>query len=129
MTLCFGFFQSYWGFTAKKPISADLGSMPLARRTWRVASACLAARAEGALGLSAWAEMLNWMSAMSGAVSNLPSAPTKTVLGMALSVGLCALASALRTRTAQTAARAVFIGSLLRLVDLPIHILEGGYRN
>src|ERR1700682_2854045 len=115
MTLCFGFFQSYCGFTEKKPISADLGSIPFARRTWRVASACLAAWSYASLALSAWAEMLNWMSAVSGAVSNLPSAPTKMVLGTALTVGLCAIESALRTRTAQRVTLIVFIGSLLHL--------------
>src|ERR1022692_3840100 len=43
--------------------------------------------------------MLNWMSAVSGAVSNLPSAPTKMVLGNGLSVLLCALERALKTFT------------------------------
>src|SRR3979490_1988918 len=115
MTLCFGFFQSYCGFTEKKPISADLGSMPFARRTWRVASACLAAWSYASLALSAWVEMLYWMSAVSGAVSNLPSAPTKMVLGTGLSVGFCAIERALKTRTAQRVTVAVFIGSLLHL--------------
>src|SRR5216684_1378464 len=89
--------------------------MPFARRTWRVASACLAAWSYASLALSAWAEMLNWMSAVSGAVSNLPSAPTKMVLGTGLSVGLCAIEGALRTRMAQSVTMAVFIGSLLEL--------------
>src|SRR5260370_36142526 len=112
MTLCFGFFQSYCGFTEKKPISADLGSIPFARRTWRVASACLAAMSYASLALSAWVEMLNWMSAVSGAVSNLPSAPTKMVLGTGLSVGLCAIEGALRTRMAQSVTMAVFVWTL-----------------
>src|ERR1039457_4185414 len=115
MTLCFGFFQSYWGFTEKKPTSADFGSMPFARRTWRVASACFAAWSEASLALSGWAAMLNWMSAVSGAVSNLPSAPTKMVLGNGLSVLLCALERALKTRRAQKVTRVVFIASLLLL--------------
>src|SRR6266403_122153 len=115
MTLCFGFFQSYCGFTEKKPISADLGSMPFARRTWRVASACLAAWSYASLALSAWAEMLYWMSAVSGAVSNLPSAPTKMVLGTGLSVGFCAIDRALRTKTAQRVTMALFMGFLLDL--------------
>src|SRR3982074_1331695 len=115
MTLCFGFFQSYCGFTEKKPIYADLGTMPFPRRTWRVASACLGAWSWASLALSAWAEMLNWMSAVSGAVSNLPSAPTKMVLGTALSVGFCAIERALRMRMAQRVTKIVFIGSLLHL--------------
>src|ERR1700688_2629300 len=110
MTLCLGFFQSYCGFTEKKPISADLGSMPFARRTWRVASACLAAWSYASLALSAWGEMLYLMRAVSGAVSNLPSAPTKMVLGTGLNVGLCASDRALRTRTAQSVTMALFIG-------------------
>src|SRR2546429_6919562 len=56
--------------------------------------------------------MLNWMSAVSGAVSNLPSAPTKTVLDTGLTVGLCAIERALRTRTAQNVTMALFIGFL-----------------
>src|SRR5258708_18863823 len=59
--------------------------------------------------------MLNWMSAVSGAVSNLPSAPTKMVLGTGFSVGLCAIEGALRTRTTQGVRMAGFIGSLLDL--------------
>src|SRR5258708_13799026 len=110
MTLCFGFLQSYCGFTEKKPISADLGAMPFARRSWGVASACLAAWSEASLALSAWAEMLNWMSAVSGAVSNLPSAPTKMVLGRGLSGGPSAIERVLRTRTAQRVTMIVFIG-------------------
>jgi hypothetical protein len=55
------------------------------------------------------------MSAVSGAVSNLPSAPTKMVLGRGLNVGLCAIESALSTRTAQTVTMVLFIGDLLDL--------------
>src|ERR1700681_1544831 len=127
MTLCFGFFQSSCGFTEKKPISADLGSIPFARRTWRVASACLAAMSYASLALSAWVEMLNWMSAVCGAVSNLPSAATQTVLGTGLSVGFCAIEGAVRTRTAQSVTMAVFIGFLLHLdgTDLDRFDLDG----
>src|SRR3981189_1008026 len=87
--------------------------MPFARRTWRVDSAWLAAWSFASLALSACAEILNWMSAVSGAVSNLPSAPTKMVLGTGLSVGFCAIERALKTRTAQRVTVAIFIGSLL----------------
>ena len=76
MSFCLGFFQSYCGLTEKKPISADLGSMPLARRTWRVASACLPAcvvRLFGGVGLRRNVEL---DEGGVGAVSNLPSAPT-----------------------------------------------------
>src|SRR3979411_3109157 len=127
MTLCFGFFQSYCGFTEKKPISADLGSMPFARRTWRVASACLGALAYAAFAVSALAEMLYWRSAVSGAVSNLPSAPTKMVLGTGLSVGFCAIERALKMRTAQRVRMALFIGFLLDLdgTDLDGSDLDG----
>src|SRR5258705_13624541 len=44
--------------------------------------------------------MLNWIMAVSGAVSNLPSAPTKTVLGWAVRVGVWAIANAANAKTA-----------------------------
>src|SRR5580765_1361423 len=56
--------------------------------------------------------MLNWIIAVSGAVSNLPSAPTKTVLGSAVSVGVWAIANAASMRTAQRIGAVDFIGFL-----------------
>src|SRR5882672_3006641 len=56
--------------------------------------------------------MLNWIIAVSGAVSNLPSAPTKTVLGNAVSVGAWAMANAASMRTALRMRAVGFIGFL-----------------
>src|SRR5260221_11336313 len=64
--------------------------------------------------LSDWALMLNWIRAVSGAVSNLPSAPTKTVLGNAVSVGAWATANAASMRTAQRMRASDFTGFLRR---------------
>src|SRR6266404_2116753 len=58
--------------------------------------------------------MLNWIRAVSGAVSNLPSAPTKTVLGNAVSVGAWATANAASMRTAQRMRASDFTGFLRR---------------
>src|SRR2546428_81609 len=62
--------------------------------------------------VSGWALMLNWIRAVSGAVANLPSAPTKTVLGSAVSVGAWAMANAARVRTVQRMRAVDFIGFL-----------------
>src|SRR6266478_1330564 len=63
--------------------------------------------------------MLNWIRAVSGAVSNLPSAPTKTVLGSAVSVGAWAMANAARVRTVQRMRAVDFIGFLQKVSYTP----------
>src|SRR5579862_675694 len=61
--------------------------------------------------------MLNWINAVSGAASNLPSALTKTVLAIGPELEFCACENELTARTAQRQRQkentAAFIGWLL----------------
>src|SRR5271154_30970 len=112
MSFCLAFFQSYTGWTEKNPIVAALGSMPFACRTCRTCSASLDACWYAACDVSSCTEMSNWSTAVSGADSNLPSAPTYTEFGSAVRAGCsCANDAMARTKSARRQA-AVFIKHL-----------------